>query len=167
MPYTVPPANLTVGPQIASQGISSAVGSLQDMMMKIGIMHMQDRVAGVQLDALKASGQFDPQPGQGPESAAIPFGSSLYSAAQKGPLGTKQAVLGTLNNYMQMNYQMKMAKQKYLYEQGGVPGGGGGGGGQQPQQPQGGGGGGGGGQSFDLSKPPGGWPSLPPAQGGQ
>jgi hypothetical protein len=165
MPYTAGTADLTVGPRIAAQGIQNAMGSITDVLQKVGMMHLQDQQAGAQLDAVKASGYFDTQPGQGPNSAAIPFGSALYSAAQKGPLGTKQAIWGTIQNFMNMNYQMNMAKQKFMYEQGGVPGGGGGGG-QQPQQPQ---------QpqqqqqpvqnNFDLSKPPGGWPSLPPAQG--
>src|ERR1700724_2430931 len=106
MPYTAGTADLTVGPRIAAQGIQSAMGSITDVLSKIGMMHLQDNQSGAMLDAYKAAGYFDPQPGKGPESAAIPFGGALISAANKGPLGTKTAVAGVLNHYMEMNYQM-------------------------------------------------------------
>src|ERR1700736_5245191 len=136
MPYSAGTADLTIGPQKAAKGIESAMGGLNDMFKTMGMMHMQDQAAGVQLDALKAAGQFDPQPGGGPDSAAIPFGGVLYSAAQKGPLGTKQAILGTLNRFMEMNYQMQLYKRKFMMEGGGAMPPGGQGQGQQPPAPQ-------------------------------
>jgi len=114
-------------------------------------MHLQDQQSGAMIDAYKAAGYFDNQPGQ-PNSSMLP--SALQAAANKGPLGTKTAVAGVINNYLQMNYQMQLAKQKYMLEQGIGQGGfhQGGGGGPQPQpqsqpqsQP---------GQSFDLKSGP-------------
>jgi hypothetical protein len=130
MPYTAGQADLTTGPQIAAQGIQNSMSGITQMLQKVGMMHLQDRQAGAQLDAFKAAGYFDPQPGQGPESAMMP--AALYSAAQKGPLGTKTAMAGVMQNYLQMNYEMKMARMKFGYEQGGVHQGSG----QQPQGQQ-------------------------------
>src|ERR1700726_4126492 len=116
MPYTAGVANLTVGPQIAAQGIQSAASSLTDMLSKIGMMHLQDQQAGAMMDAYKASGYFDDQPGK-PGSAMLP--SALMSAANKGPLGTKTAVAGVINNYLGLQYQMRLSQQKYMMEKGG------------------------------------------------
>jgi hypothetical protein len=118
MPYTAGNAAqaMTVGPQIAAQGISSAAQSLQEMMAKIGIMHLQDRQAAAQIDAFKAAGYFADQPGK-PGSAMMP--SALLQAANKGPLGTKTALASTMQNYLEMNYRMRQAYQQHAMEQGG------------------------------------------------
>lgn len=133
MPYTAGNSAqaMTVGPQIAAQGFQSAASSLSEMLQKIGMMHLQDRQAGAMMDAYKAAGYFDDQPGK-PGSAMMP--SALLAAANKGPLGTKTAISGVMQNYLQMNYQMRMAAQRYGMEKGGFvnPQGQGG---QQPQRP--------------------------------
>ena len=139
MPYTAGTADLTVGPRIAAAGIQNAMGGITEMLSKIGMMHLQDQQSGAIMDAYKAAGYFDDQPGK-PGSAMLP--SALMAAASKGPLGTKTAVAGVVNNYLQMQYQMKMMAAKYGYEQGGIHQGGGG----QPPAPQSGGAGG----SFDV-----------------
>jgi hypothetical protein len=116
MPYTVPPADLTVGPRIAAQGIQSAASSLNSMFSMMGQMYMQDRVAGAQIDAFKQAGYFQDQPGK-PGSAMM--SPALYSAAQKGPLGTKVAINGVLQNYLMQQYKMRLALQQHAQEQGG------------------------------------------------
>jgi hypothetical protein len=144
MPYTAGQADLTVGPRIAAQGIQSAMSDISGVLQKVGMLHLQDQQSGAIMDAYKAAGYFDDQPGK-PGSAMLP--SALMAAANKGPLGTKTAVAGVVNNYLQLQYQMRMAAQKYGYEQGGLHQGGSGGVTQTPP-PAGGGGGGGGG--FDV-----------------
>jgi hypothetical protein len=92
------------------------MGGITDILSKMGMMHLQDQQAGAMMDAYKASGYFDDQPGK-PGSSMLP--SALLAAANKGPLGTKTAVAGVVNNYLQMQYQMRMAAQRYGMEQGG------------------------------------------------
>lgn len=117
MPYTAGTADLTVGPRIAAQGIQSAMGGITDMLSKIGMMHLQDQQAGAMMDAYKAAGYFQDQPGK-PGSAMLP--SALLQAANKGPLGTKSAVSGVINNFLSMQYQMRMAYNKHMMEGGGA-----------------------------------------------
>jgi hypothetical protein len=153
MPYTVPPVNIGAG---LASGISQAGNSMSQMFQTMGMMYAKDNIAGAQLKAFKAAGYFDDQPGK-PGSAMIP--SALMSAAQNGPLGTKSAMAGVIQNYLQMNYAMKMAMMKYGAQGGGYVGGGQGGPtpGQQAQAATSGNGGGTGG-GFDLK-------NAPPSQG--
>jgi hypothetical protein len=132
MPFTAGQADLTVGPRIAAQGIQSAMGGITDILSKMGMMHLQDQQGGAILDAYKAAGYFDNQPGR-PNSSMMP--AALYSAAQKGPLGTKFALSQTLQNYLQMNYQMRYAGQRYMMEGGGAANPQGGQGQSQGQRP--------------------------------
>ena len=95
-----PKAGLAAGINQASDALSNA-GSNIGALQRIGLMHLRDQQAGTVLDAFKQQG-FDQDPAM----------KALFNAADKGPLGTKSAVLGIAQNYINMAQQIRLLQAK-------------------------------------------------------
>ena len=142
MPYQpiIPqqPVNgIAAGMNEASSALQNAGSSISQSLQRIGLLHLQDSQAGAMLNAFKQQG-FDKDPAM----------KALFTAADKGPLGTKTMAFGVIQNYMNMAQQIRMLQAKRGIEGGGFV---------DPSSvgsPGPGSGSGNGGNGYDLNTPP-------------